>query len=142
MEITEEQRKRAEANRLAALAKRKVLLESSSEQQQQKRLPQDPWELFKCRKLSGEKRPPADPVPMPEKFRVRLEICSPDSFFAAPEAVQGFMCPGEEECLRRLSDCLSAVSGFLFCLGCEKMVENKNIIYVETHFATKLPSYS
>ncbi|XP_059444296.1 LOW QUALITY PROTEIN: uncharacterized protein LOC132176179 [Corylus avellana] len=109
MEITEEQRKRAEANRLAALAKRKVLLESSSEQQQQKRLPQDPWELFKCRKLSGEKRPPADPVPMPEKFRVRLEICSPDSFFAAPEAVQGFMCPGDEECLRRLSDCLSAV---------------------------------
>jgi hypothetical protein len=111
MEITEEQRQRAEANRLAALAKRKALVESSSEQQQQKRLPQDPWKLFKCRKLSLEQGPP---VPMPEKFRVRLEICSPDSFFAAPEAVQGFMYPGDEECLRRLSDCLSAVSGFLF----------------------------
>jgi hypothetical protein len=142
MEITEEQRKRAEANRLAALAKRKALLESSSEQQQEKRLPQDPWKLFKCRKLSPEQRAPAHQVSMPEKFRVRLEICSPDSFSAAPEAVQGFVYPGEEECLRRLSECLYAVSGLLFCLGCEKMVENKNIIYVEIHFANKMSSYS
>lgn len=127
MDITEEQRKRAEANRLAALAKRKALQESSGLLQQQQ-LPREPWKLFKCRKLSSEKRPEilsADPVsktPSVEKFLVRLEICSPDSFSATPEAVRGFVYPGEEECLRRLSDCLSDVCWGIpscFSLGSE-----------------------
>ncbi|KAG7954971.1 hypothetical protein I3843_11G048400 [Carya illinoinensis] len=115
MDITEEQRKRAEANRLAALAKRKAILESSElQQQQQQRLPQDPWKLYKCRKISSE-RPPivsansVSKTPSPENFRVRLEICSPDSFSVAPEAVKGLAYPGEEECLRGLSNCLSDV---------------------------------
>ncbi|XP_050376516.1 uncharacterized protein LOC126793927 [Argentina anserina] len=115
MEITEEQRKRAEANRLAALAKRKALAESSSA---------DPWSLFKCRKLSPDLKPTsirrtrdasrpeislADPVLENQMFRVRLEICSPDSFSATPVGIQGFAFPGQEECLRRLSDCLASV---------------------------------
>lgn len=127
MEITEEQRKRAEANRLAALAKRKALIESSNQQHQN-----DHWKLFKCRKLYRELAPttpdlsfPNQPLKLvqidpnsdthfPERVRVKLEICSPDSFSVTPLAVQGFAYPGEEECLRRLSDCLSNVSGFLF----------------------------
>lgn len=129
MEITEEQRKRAEANRLAALAKRKALSESSNLQQQQQQQ-HDPWSLFKCRKLSPDLNPSStrcirdprsevsrvNPVmenQMPTMFRVRLEICSPDSFSATPVAVQGFTFPGQAECVRRLSDCLATVSGFL-----------------------------
>lgn len=127
-ELTEEQRKRAEANRLAALAKRKALRESTTNPQR-RQLPeqshQDPWRLFKCRKLSvestaaemthlpkpaqsGSKLPDSDNH-VPEKFRVTLQICSPDSFSVTPEPVQGFVYPGEEECLRRLRHCLSDV---------------------------------
>ncbi|XP_024170416.1 DNA annealing helicase and endonuclease ZRANB3 isoform X3 [Rosa chinensis] len=118
MEITEEQRKRAEANRLAALAKRKALAESSSLQQQH-----DPWSLFKCQKVSPDLNPSSircardprseisrvSPVVENQMFRVRLEICSPDSFSATPVAVQGFKFPGREECVRRMSDCLAGV---------------------------------
>ena len=117
MEITEEQRRRAEANRLAAIAKRKALLESSNAQQST---------LFKCPKLSHSSAnlPPQfqvrpDPVSdtlLPEKFRVRLEIYSPDSFSVTPLKLRGFDYPGEEECLRRLNDCLSTVSGYMFFL--------------------------
>lgn len=126
-EITEEQRKRAEAHRLAALAKRKAAQESSTSNHQ------DPWQLFKCRKISPEHTTTAPSFPrpqfppqqqqclpidrfrephFPEKFRVRLEICAPDSFSITPVAVDGFPYPGEAECLRRLSDCLSNVRNF------------------------------
>ncbi|KAJ0049423.1 hypothetical protein Pint_16189 [Pistacia integerrima] len=126
MEMTEEQRQRAEANRLAALAKRKALAESTANQQQQQ-YNQEAWRLFKCRKLSVERfatknatthflKPcqrvsigPDSKTHLPEKFRVRLEICSPDSFSVTPEALQGFSYPGGEECLRRLDHCLSDV---------------------------------
>ncbi|KAM1081096.1 hypothetical protein EV1_015507 [Malus domestica] len=124
MEITEEQRRRAEANRLAALAKRKALIESESSNLQQQQ--QNPWSLFKCRKISPDLTPssthcipdprpefsrvkPVPDIQFPARFRVRLEICSPDSFSATPVAVKGFAFPGQEECLRRLSDCLANV---------------------------------
>ncbi|KAJ7978477.1 DNA annealing helicase and endonuclease ZRANB3 [Quillaja saponaria] len=122
MEITEEQRKRAEGNRLAALAKRKALLESTTQQQQQQQ--QEPWKLFKCRKFSQELNPsiihcdkkhqitsvePVSTTHLSDKFQVRLEICSPDSFQATPTVLRGFPYPGEEDCLRRLRDCLSDV---------------------------------
>ncbi|KAJ4713121.1 DNA annealing helicase and endonuclease ZRANB3 [Melia azedarach] len=45
----------------------------------------------------------------PEKFRVRLEICAPDSFSVTPVALLGFLYPGGEECLRRLVHWLSDV---------------------------------
>lgn len=128
MEFTEEQRKRAEANRLAALAKRKAILESSNQQQHYHN---DHWKLFKCPKVSRELSPtttdisfsnqlpkidlknPNSDTHLPESFQVRLEICSPDSFSVTPLALRGSAYSGEEECLRRLSDCLSNVSGFL-----------------------------
>ncbi|CAM8977140.1 unnamed protein product [Rhodiola kirilowii] len=116
MEITEEQRKRAEENRRAALAKRKAAQDSNQ---------YNPWKDFKVRKFSPEfdngqpsKVPqklaslPPGPVlkpHLPEKFRVSLEICSPDSFCVKPEAVNGFPFPGESECFRRLGDLLSNV---------------------------------
>lgn len=128
MDITEEQRKRAEANRLAAIAKRKALIESSNGQLQH----HDPWKLFKCRKFSTEfdasttiqssKILTDNNTHWPEKFRVRLEICSPDSFSITPEVVEGCFYPGEDNCFRILSDCLSNVwifaiflSLYLFC---------------------------
>lgn len=106
MEITDEQRKRAEANRLAALAKRKGTLTVTTAQ--------EPWKLFKCRKISGSSStdlnfPKPQPAHFPENFRVKLEICSPDSFSATPEAVEGFEYPGEAVCLQKLYDCLSDV---------------------------------
>ncbi|XP_015571924.1 DNA annealing helicase and endonuclease ZRANB3 [Ricinus communis] len=123
MPITEEQRERAESNRLAALAKRKVFTESVINQQQQQH---NPWKLFKCRKLSSDristtsttqhsKPPPLAPIDpnsdahLGQKFRVRLEICSPDSFSLTPEALRGFIYAGEEECLRRLNVFLADV---------------------------------
>ncbi|CAI0560430.1 unnamed protein product [Linum tenue] len=115
MPVTEEQRQRAEANRLAALAKRKTFTESLLNQQDQNR-----WRLFKCPKLSPDVNSSTnypnsyvgDPVStthLAVKFRAVLEICSPDSFLVRPEAVKGFVYPGEEECLRRLSHCMSDV---------------------------------
>lgn len=119
MEVTEEQKQRAEANRLAALAKRKALAESSNNQQER----QDAWRLFKCSKISTEpvRSPktgsgyPDSTAHSPEKFRVRLEICAPDSFSVTPVALLGFLYPGGEECLRRLVHWLSDVSFFSFC---------------------------
>lgn len=116
-EITEEQRKRAESNRAAALAKRKAILSLTERTTHQK----VPWELFKCRRLSPEAT--ADfPVTKqaitsdstgacqkPEKFLARLEICSPDSFSVTPVAVEGFVFPGEDICFEKLRDCLSNV---------------------------------
>ncbi|KAF2312835.1 hypothetical protein GH714_040885 [Hevea brasiliensis] len=112
MPITEEQRQRAEANRLAALAKRKAFTESIINQRQQQDQ-HNPWRLFKCRKLTPELASTTlcrnSNTHLEQKFRVRLEICSPDSFSVTPEALQGFAYPGEEECFRRLNCCLSDV---------------------------------
>lgn len=106
-QITEEQRKRAEANRAAALAKRKAILSLSAHEN---------WNLSKCRKLSPDAPFPLDEQPStsgstglsqrPERFRARLEICSPDSFSVTPVAVEGFVFPGEDVGLEKLSDCL------------------------------------
>ncbi|KAL1531695.1 DNA helicase [Salvia divinorum] len=109
-QITEEQRRRAEANRAAALAKRKAIL-SLAEQ------PSHGWNLSKCRKLSPEtnihvaKPPPAsESAGPPEKLHVRVEICSPDSFSVSPVAVKGLAFPGEDACFEKLSDCLTNVA--------------------------------
>ncbi|XP_059303669.1 uncharacterized protein LOC132055726 isoform X3 [Lycium ferocissimum] len=102
-EITEEQRNRAEANRLAALAKRKTRLTETN---------QNSWKLFKCRKLSDNvpfRKPPVNPSPPPQRFRASLEICSSDSFCVTPAPLEGFTYPGESNCLEILRDCLSSV---------------------------------
>ncbi|XP_057952741.1 uncharacterized protein LOC131146912 isoform X2 [Malania oleifera] len=112
-DMTEEQRNRAEANRLTALARRKAAAATGTVH--------DPWGLFKCRKISRKlpafpepQTPLYDSFPKPEtplaqKFRAWLEICSPDSFSVTPVAAQGFVYPGENECLAKLRDCLSDV---------------------------------
>ncbi|XP_071701949.1 uncharacterized protein [Rutidosis leptorrhynchoides] len=53
--------------------------------------------LAKCQKLS------------PEKFTVRLEISSPDSFSVKPLPVDGFKFPGETACFEKLSEFLPNV---------------------------------
>lgn len=119
-EISEEQRKRAEANRLAALAKRRTRLTEPN---------QDSWKHFKCRKISllpsnvSFHKPqtpsplnpppmPCTPSPPPQKFRARLEICSSDSFSVTPAPLEGFTYPGEQQCMEKLRDCLSCVRTF------------------------------
>ncbi|KAK2970335.1 hypothetical protein RJ640_003303 [Escallonia rubra] len=116
MEITEQQRERAEANRLAAQAKRKALADLAAAGARP-----DPWKLFKCRKVSAEQCPSntfpppkqpssADlatepnnaPAQLPDKFLARLEICSPDSFSVTPKPVQGFPYPGDDAVLARV----------------------------------------
>ncbi|GAB2270051.1 hypothetical protein Dimus_004965 [Dionaea muscipula] len=133
--LTEEQRQRAEANRLRALAKRKAILDHQQQRQRQEQerpinppVPDPCWSLFKCRKLSPgpflhhhrrplSSKPVSGPgtldhsyqpnaeisdTPLPEKFQVRLEICSPDSFCIKPEPVQGFSYPGDAECFGKI----------------------------------------
>ena len=72
MELTEEQRRQVEANRAAAIAKRKAFLESREEEQQQQKNPEgennsntnpNPWNLFKCQKF------PLSPKPQPPKSK-------------------------------------------------------------------------
>ncbi|OMO52998.1 SNF2-related protein [Corchorus olitorius] len=128
MELTDEQRKQAEANRLAAIAKRKALIESSTAtvnshyQQNQAHY----WRLTKCPKLSNHnthipQRPQAsnlDPVSstqLSKKFQVRLEICSPDSFAVTPETLEGYVYQGDEECFRRLEHILSDAIAIAGC---------------------------
>ncbi|KAL5725896.1 DNA helicase [Ranunculus cassubicifolius] len=91
-EITEEQRQRAERNRLAALAKRKAA-EAMKEQ--------GVMGFYKSRKISPE------PPELPLKFRARLEICSPDSFLIKPSPLPPFPYPGEEECLKKIGSWLN-----------------------------------
>ncbi|KAF5796880.1 putative DNA helicase chromatin remodeling SNF2 family [Helianthus annuus] len=57
----------------------------------------DSWKLSKCQK------------PSPEKFMVRLEISSPDSFSVKPFPVDGYKFPGEAACFEKLSVCLPNV---------------------------------
>jgi len=106
MELTEEQRKQIEANRLAAIAKRKAFLESSSSSQQQQR---NPWQLFKCQKISQPK-----PQPQPGfKFLARLEICSHDSFTITPLPIPYFAFPSFDVCFGILNNILAQVSYYL-----------------------------
>ncbi|XP_027368431.1 DNA annealing helicase and endonuclease ZRANB3 [Abrus precatorius] len=95
MEMTEEQRKRAEANRAAAIAKRKLFLESQKSNN-------NPWQLFRCQKLSQHQ-----PLSEPHKFLARLEICSPDSFSITPLPLPAFPFPGHRHCLTALNSILS-----------------------------------
>ncbi|KAG8496693.1 hypothetical protein CXB51_007940 [Gossypium anomalum] len=120
MKLTEEERKQAEANRLAAIAKRKALLQSSSANIHCQENQSHYWRLAKCPKLANDnaqipKRPqdsksmPVSTTQLSKKFQARLEICSPDTFSITPETLKGCLYPGDEECLRRLGDVLSEV---------------------------------
>ncbi|KAK8362243.1 hypothetical protein V6Z12_A03G089000 [Gossypium hirsutum] len=120
MKLTEEERKQAEANRLAAIAKRKALLQSSSANIHCQENQSHYWRLAKCPKLANDnaqipkrhqdsKSMPISSTQLSKKFQARLEICSPDTFSITPETLKGCLYPGDEECLRRLGDVLSDV---------------------------------
>uniref|UniRef100_A0A803M0X5 DNA annealing helicase and endonuclease ZRANB3 n=1 Tax=Chenopodium quinoa TaxID=63459 RepID=A0A803M0X5_CHEQI len=107
-ELTEELRQRIETNRLRALAKRQASLLSNPQH------PIDYWKSFKSRKVidpSTNLPVPSkiEPVSPPSRFRVRLEICSSDSFFINPDRIQGFCFPGQEDCFQIIEACLSNV---------------------------------
>ncbi|KAI5410188.1 hypothetical protein KIW84_055606 [Lathyrus oleraceus] len=110
MELTEEQLKQIEANRIAALAKRKAFLESTSQQPQR-----NPWHLFKCQKISQpqplQPKPQLiQPNPQPDiKFLARLEVCSPDSFTITPLPLPNFRFPTFGTCFQILNNILSQV---------------------------------
>ncbi|XP_047314227.1 DNA annealing helicase and endonuclease ZRANB3-like isoform X1 [Impatiens glandulifera] len=127
--MTEEQRQRAESNRLAALAKRKTLEGATTTRPTTTAASnsnQDVWKLFKCKKVNLQQcvtssrtndasscndqfqKPPQVPVPV-DKFKARLEICSPDSFSITPAPLKGISYPGEAVCLERLRECLANV---------------------------------
>ncbi|KAG8079874.1 hypothetical protein GUJ93_ZPchr0007g4194 [Zizania palustris] len=119
MEITEEQRRRIEANRLAALEKRKRVLEAAaaggcvggggivaSEE----------WRLAKCPRFAPPPPtlpPPPPPPPLPPvRFKVVLEVCSPEEFSVVVGPIEGAAYPGEAECLRAVHDCVASAVPF------------------------------
>lgn len=79
---------------------------------------QHDFRLSKCRKLDGgndivfqesHRSLESETTRVPEKFRARLEICSPDSFSVTPVPVNGFRFPEKEDCLGQLNEILSEV---------------------------------
>ncbi|RZS19141.1 hypothetical protein BHM03_00051521 [Ensete ventricosum] len=101
MQITEEQRRRAEANRLAALEKRKRAAEVPDVES---------WKLSKCRNMPSPLRPLSP-------FRAVFEICSPDEFSVTPEPLQGSWFPGEANYLQIIETCVSSVVPFYLTLS-------------------------
>ncbi|KAL6656905.1 hypothetical protein ACP70R_004685 [Stipagrostis hirtigluma subsp. patula] len=122
MEITEEQRRRIEANRLAALERRKRFAEAAAAAAT---FPTSgataftEWRLAKCPRIAPPLPPPMFPPPPPPPrtppqppvgFEVVLELCSPDEFLVAVGPAEGAVYPGEAECLGAVQDCLASAS--------------------------------
>ncbi|XP_078430279.1 SNF2 domain-containing protein / helicase domain-containing protein / HNH endonuclease domain-containing protein isoform X2 [Wolffia australiana] len=124
MEITEEQRKRAEANRLAALDKRRRLEGMARGQGE--------WTLSKCQGLpvplhsgcSTISSAQGNKPPLSNRFAVSMEICSPEEFSVTPKPLTGFPFPGEAECVRELKTILSDVPPFCYVevMGCRQSI--------------------
>ncbi|XP_062187807.1 uncharacterized protein LOC133891109 isoform X2 [Phragmites australis] len=118
MEITGEQRRRAEANRLVALEKRKRFAEAavaggSTAFPISGTTASADWRLAKCPRIAPPQPPtPAPPTPpqRPVGFQVVLEVCSPDEFSVAVGPAEGTDYPGEAECLSAVQDCIAAAS--------------------------------
>ncbi|RLN33318.1 DNA annealing helicase and endonuclease ZRANB3 [Panicum miliaceum] len=140
MGITEEQRRRAEANRLAALEKRKRFAEAAAATASTSYTTAFPasatptfpaydaaaeWRLAKCPRIAppapqhrsvllpprpSPPPPPPTPPQPPVGFKVVLEVCSPDEFLVAVGPAEDKAYPGEADCLGAVQDCLSAAS--------------------------------
>ncbi|WZY80175.1 hypothetical protein YC2023_026559 [Brassica napus] len=97
-----------EEDRFTLGEKRNPSVDDSSSQNPQRR---HDFRLSKCRKLDGGNddvsREPGSNTSVVEKFRARLEICSPDSFSVTPLQLQGFRFPEKQDCLRQLNEILS-----------------------------------
>jgi len=135
MQITEEQRKRAEANRLAALEKRQAAAATGSKQkpnvesilpaqqhikgQQQQRESgggnrSSAWNLFPCRKIIVNQVPPKNvsqpPSNQQQHLIVVLELCTPTEFTVSTESAPGSTAVGRQESLTHFNTFLSSVS--------------------------------
>uniref|UniRef100_A0A0E0EE17 SNF2 N-terminal domain-containing protein n=1 Tax=Oryza meridionalis TaxID=40149 RepID=A0A0E0EE17_9ORYZ len=120
MGITDEQRRRIEANRLAALERRKRFAEAAAADASVG------WRLAKCSRFAPPPQPtlppppprtlpPPPPPPQPQPpvgFKVVLEVCGPEDFSVAVGPAEGFAYPGEAECLRAVQDCISSAAPF------------------------------
>ncbi|WZZ37922.1 hypothetical protein YC2023_034181 [Brassica napus] len=97
-----------EEDRFTLGEKRNPSFDDSSSENPQRR---HDFRLSKCRKLDGGNgavsREPGSNTSVVEKFRARLEICSPDSFSVTPVQLQGFRFPEKQDCLRQLNEILS-----------------------------------
>ncbi|KAF0907158.1 hypothetical protein E2562_015680 [Oryza meyeriana var. granulata] len=125
MGITEEQRRRIEANRLAALERRKRFAEAAGGGGGTDA--SVAWRLAKCPRFAPpaptlpppppppRTLPPPLPPPAPQPpvgFKVVLEVCSPEDFSVAVGPAEGVAYPGEAECLRAVQDCVDSVVPF------------------------------
>ncbi|XP_040382387.1 DNA annealing helicase and endonuclease ZRANB3 isoform X2 [Oryza brachyantha] len=108
MGITEEQRLRIEANRLAALERRKRYAEAAAAAADADA--SAVWRLAKCPRFAPP-QPPPPPQP-PVGFKVVLEVCSPEDFSVAVGPADGVAYPGEAECLRAVQDCVASAVPF------------------------------
>lgn len=131
VEITEEQRKRAEANRLAALAKRKEASTNSNHNNNDSLPPQKmlqwqmppghkenvnnnnisinintnsnkAWGLFPCKKIINQR-------PQVKDLVVVVELCTATEFSVCATPAPGSSLATAEECLRQIHTCLSSV---------------------------------
>jgi hypothetical protein len=155
MQITEEQRRRIQENRLVALERRKRFLEASAGAaagtSADLRLAKCPriaeagttaalptpcttaaeWTLAKCTRTAPAPRPPLHPPPPPPQppvgFQVVLEVCSSDEFSVSVGPVQGATYPGEAECLRAVQDCLTSAS-----VGSHGFLSTSGVFYTST----------
>jgi hypothetical protein len=121
VKLTEEQRRRIEANRLAALERLKRSSAAAGNTSDAAS-----FRLAKCQRIAPPPLPPrpcppplAPPRPLPPPtpptgFQAVLEICSPDEFQVTVGPAEGKAFPGEAECLRAVEDCVASVRSFAF----------------------------
>uniref|UniRef100_A0ACD5ULP0 Uncharacterized protein n=1 Tax=Avena sativa TaxID=4498 RepID=A0ACD5ULP0_AVESA len=115
VKLTEEQRRRIEANRIAALER----LKRSSAAAGNTADAAASFRLSKCPRIAPplppRPCPPPRPLPPPTPptgFQAVLEICSPDEFQVTVGPAEGKTFPGDAECLRAIEDCVASAVPF------------------------------
>jgi hypothetical protein len=109
VKLTEEQRRRIEANRIAALERLKRSSAAAGNT-----LDAASFRLAKCPRIVPPLPPRTPPRPLPPPrpptgFQAVLEICSPDEFQVTVGPAEGKAFPGEADCLRAVEDCVASV---------------------------------
>ncbi|KQK15412.1 DNA annealing helicase and endonuclease ZRANB3 [Brachypodium distachyon] len=106
--LTDEQRRRIEANRISAIErlKRSAAAAGSTADAGVSR-------LAKCPRIAPPLPPRPCPPPAPlTGFLAVLEVCSPDEFQVTVGPAEGAAFPGESECLRAVEDCVASAVPF------------------------------
>eukprot|EP01018_Ginkgo_biloba_P023300 Gb_30392 [translate_table: standard] len=120
MELTEEQRRRAEANRLAALAKRQAAENhSNTALPGQRPVPwqinnshegnSKPWNLFPCRKIVNKMAVKNVAEARLKNMVVVLELCTAREFSVSAKPAPGSTSLSMQDCFKQLQTCLSSV---------------------------------